>query len=154
MQAVCPGLTLLEHFSALEDPRQSWKVLYPLEEILLLVLCAVLSGADVFVKIADRRRMRLDFLRRLLPYDRGIASHDAINELFNALEPEQFDACFRAWVEDLRGQDPEIIAIDGKTSRCSGDSRQGRPALQTLSAWASRQRLVLAQRAVAGQLFP
>ena len=33
-----PGI--LEHFSALEDPRQAWKVIYPLPEILLLILGA------------------------------------------------------------------------------------------------------------------
>ena len=38
--------SLLDHFAALEDPRQRAKVLYPLPEILLLLLCATLAGAD------------------------------------------------------------------------------------------------------------
>jgi len=42
---------LLDHFSALSDPRQGWRVIYPLPEILLLVLCATLSGMDDFVEI-------------------------------------------------------------------------------------------------------
>ena len=40
------SLSILEHFSALEDPRQQWRVIYPLPEILLLVLCATLCGMD------------------------------------------------------------------------------------------------------------
>jgi hypothetical protein len=32
--------SLIDHFSALKDPRQAWKVIYPLPEIMLLVLCA------------------------------------------------------------------------------------------------------------------
>jgi len=40
--------TLLDHFSALEDPRQAWKVVYPLSEILLIVLCATMAGAEDF----------------------------------------------------------------------------------------------------------
>ena len=40
----------LAHFSALRDPRQSAKVLYPLPEILLLLLCGTISGADDFVE--------------------------------------------------------------------------------------------------------
>jgi hypothetical protein len=39
------SLSLLDHFSALEDSRQSWKVVYPLLEIMLLVICATVSGA-------------------------------------------------------------------------------------------------------------
>ena len=34
----------LEHFRPIEDPRQSGKVWYPLEEMLLLCLLAVLAG--------------------------------------------------------------------------------------------------------------
>ncbi|PWQ96145.1 transposase family protein, partial [Leucothrix pacifica] len=40
---------LLECLESLNDPRQSWKVLYPLEEVLLIVLAATASGADDFV---------------------------------------------------------------------------------------------------------
>jgi len=43
--------SLLEHFSSLSDPRQSWKVIYPLNEVLLIVLCAIMAGADDFVEI-------------------------------------------------------------------------------------------------------
>src|SRR5208283_628483 len=105
---------LLDHFSALSDPRQSWRVLYPLPEILLLVLCATLAGMEDFVEITLWGRERLEFLRRFLPY-----------------------------VEGLRDQEPEIIAIDGKTSRRTHARSKGVPPLHLVSAWASRQRLVL-----------
>ena len=145
------SVAFLDHFSALEDPRQRWKVLYPLDEIVLLVLCAVLSGADDFVEIAAWGRMRLDFLRRLRPFRHGIPSHDALNDVFNMLDAEQSQSCFVGWVAGLRESDPEepeLIALDGKTSRRSGDRRKGRAPLHLVSAWASRQRLVLGQEAV------
>ena len=43
---------LLDRFAALEDPRQCWKTLYPLDEILLIVLAGVMAGADDFVQIS------------------------------------------------------------------------------------------------------
>ena len=64
--------SILAHFSVLKDPRQQWRVLYPLPEILLLVLCATLSGMEDFVEIRLWGELRLEFLRRFLPYDRGI----------------------------------------------------------------------------------
>ena len=146
------SVAFLDHFSALEDPRQCWKVIYPLDEIVLLVLCAVLSGADDFVEISAWGRMRLPFLRRLRPYRRGFPSHDTLNDLFNMLDADRFQGCFMAWVEGLRETDAvqEVIALDGKTSRRTGDRRRGREPLHLVSAWASRQRLVLGQEAVAG----
>lgn len=141
--------SLLDHFSALEDPRQSWRVLYPLPEILLLVLCATLAGMEDFVEIRLWGEERLEFLRRFLPYERGIPSHDTLGDVINALDPELFKACFLSWVEGLRDQEPEIIAIDGKTSRRTHARTKGREPLHLVSAWASRQRLVLGQEAVA-----
>src|SRR5580765_8102273 len=55
--------SLLDHFSVLRDPRQGGKVLYPLPEILLLVLCATLAGANDFVATRLWGERALPFLR-------------------------------------------------------------------------------------------
>ena len=140
--------SLLAHFSALSDPRQRWRVLYPLPEILLLVLCATLSGMEDFVEIRLWGEQRLDFLRRFLPYERGLPAHDTLNDVINGLDAELFKTCFANWVEALRDRAPEIIAIDGKTSRRTHARGKGRAPLHLVSAWAARQRLVLGQQAV------
>lgn len=141
--------SLLDHFSTLSDPRQAGKVLYPLQEILLLVLCGTMAGAEDFVEIERWGRRKLDFLRRLAPFARGVPSHDTLNDVMNALPAKLFSDCFVAWVETLREDAPEIVAIDGKTSR-RAHGKDG-AALHLVSAWASRQRLVLGQEAVAGK---
>src|SRR5204862_7452417 len=124
----CPpvsSLSIVDHFSALRDPRQRWRVAYPLPEILLLVLCATLCGMEDFVEIKLWGEQRIDFLRRFLAYERGIPAHDTLNDVVNALECELFKTCFISWVETMRDSDPEIIAIDGKTSRRSHARGQG-----------------------------
>jgi len=148
MCAVSQSSSVLDHFSALSDPRQGWRVLYPLPEILLLVLCATLSGMEDFVEICLWGEERLDFLRRFLPYERGIPAHDTLNDVINGLDTELFKTCFSNWVESLREHDPDIIAIDGKTSRRTHARRKGRQPLHLVSAWAARQRLVLGQEAI------
>ena len=75
-----PSSNLLDHFSSLEDPRQSWKTVYPLQEIVLIVLAGVMAGADDFVEIAYWAERKLDFLRRFLPFENGIPSHDTLND--------------------------------------------------------------------------
>ena len=125
-----------------------------LGEIMLLMLCGVLAGAEGFVEIVRWGEINLDFLRRFLPYEKGIPSHDAVNDLFNALDHDAFSDSFVAWAQGLRAVDEgvskdDVVAIDGKTSRRTGDARKGRPALHMVSAWASRQQLVLGQEAVA-----
>jgi predicted transposase YbfD/YdcC len=143
------GTSLLEQFSAPEDPRQIWKVVYPLPEVLLLVLCATLAGAEDFVEVVRWGRGKLGFLRRFLPFEHGVPSHDTLGDVVSGLDPALFRAAFAAWVEDLREAEPDIVAIDGKTSRRSHDRAKGRSPLHLVSAWASRQRLVLGQQATA-----
>src|SRR4051812_13566502 len=87
--------SLLDHFSALRDPRQGGKVLYLLPEILLpeillLVLWATLAGANDFVAVRLWGEQALPFLRRLLPYEDGLPSHDTLTDVMNALDPELF----------------------------------------------------------------
>jgi predicted transposase YbfD/YdcC len=143
--------SLLDQFSALDDPRQAAKVLYPLPEIIVLLLCATLAGADDFVEMTLWGGRNVDFLRRLCPFAHGIPSHDTLGEVIRAVDPELFKSCFMAWVEGLRDSAPDTIAIDGKTSRRSHARKRGREPLHLVSAWASRQRLVLGQEAVAGK---
>lgn len=146
------GSSLIDHFAALQDPRQSWKVLFPLPEVLLVVLCGTLAGAEDFVEIRRWGEMHQEFLRRLLPFKAGVPSHDTLNDVINAIDGGLFAQCFTAWVEDLREPTPataapEIVAIDGKTSRRTHDRGKDRGPLHLVSAWASSQRLVLGQQA-------
>jgi predicted transposase YbfD/YdcC len=150
------GLSLMAQFSALSDPRQAAKVLYPLPEILLLLLCATLAGADDFVETEVWGKQNLAFLRRFLPFARGIPSHDTLGAVVARLDPGLFRDCFTAWITGLRPQAPalagaEVIALDGKTSRRSHARSKGREPLHLLSAWASAQRLVLGQEVVAAK---
>jgi hypothetical protein len=74
-----PSFTLPDHFSAFDDPRQHCKVLYPLPEVLLSVLCGTMAGADDFVEIRKWCVQMLSFLRRFLTYEYGIPSHDTLH---------------------------------------------------------------------------
>ena len=98
--------SLLDHFAALEDPRQRAKVLYPLPEILLLLLCATLAGADDVTEVGLWGGENLAFLRRFLPYRHGIPSHDTLGEVIAALDPALFKSCFACWRKNTSSSSP------------------------------------------------
>ena len=100
------GSSFLDHFAALRDPRQSWKVVYPLPEVLLTVLCGTLAGAEDFVEIRRWAVLHVDVLRRFLPFASGIPSHDTLNDIMNAIDAELFGACFTQWVASFGGPLP------------------------------------------------
>lgn len=138
----------LEHFASIADPRQAGKVLYPLNEIFLLVLCAVISGADGWTSIALYGRKKISLLRRFLSYEHGTPSHDQLGILFSRLDMEAFQRCFAAWVSSLHETFEGVVAIDGKTLRRSFDAADGKAAIHMISAWSCEHHMVLGQRKV------
>jgi hypothetical protein len=147
--AVGEARVFLGSFKDLSDPRQFGKVIYPLDEVLLLCLLAVLGGADSFVDIARFGEKKLDLLRRFLPFRDGTPSHDHLGDIFATLDAEQFQRCFVAWAVGLTGLAAEVIAIDGKTLRRSHQKKGAKAAIHMVSAFAARQRMVLGQVKVA-----
>lgn len=147
--ALVESIVFLHHFKDLRDPRQLIKVIYPLDEILLLSLLAVLAGAETFTGIAQFGKDKLDLLRRLRPFANGAPDHDRLGEVFAALDAEQFQNCFVNWVAAMTGIPADVIAIDGKTVRRSHHKKNGKAAIHMVSAFAARQRLVLGQVKVA-----
>src|SRR5260221_938741 len=137
------------YFQDLSPPRQRGKVTYPLAEVLLLCLLAVLGGADSFVDIARFGEKKIDLLRRFLQFRDGTPSHDHLGDIFATLDAEQFQRCFVAWVVALTGVPADVIAIDGKTLRRSYQKKGAKAAIHMVSAFAARQRLVLGQVKVA-----
>ena len=142
-------VVFLSHFKDLEDPRQRGKVVYPLEEILLLCLLAVLAGAETIVDIARFGQKKLSLLRRFRAFGDGTPAHDHLGDILATLEAEQFQRCFVAWVAALTGVAAEVIAIDGKTLRRFYQKKGAKAPIHMISAFAARQRLVLGQIKVA-----
>ena len=88
---------------------------------------------------------KIDLLRRFRPYKNGTPSHDHLGDIFATLDARAFQACFVAWVAALTNTPAEVIAIDGKTSRRSYQTKGSKDAIHMVSAFAARQRIVLGQ---------
>ena len=147
--ALSETVVFLNHFKDLPDPRQPGKIVYPLAEVLLLCLLAVLGGAETFVDIARFGEKKIDLLRRFRPFRDGTPSHDHLGDIFATLDAAAFQRCFVAWVAAVTGAPAELIAIDGKTLRRSFQKKGAKAPIHMVSAFAARQRLVLGQVKVA-----
>lgn len=135
---------LIEAFESLEDPRRQASCAYPLDEMLLTALCAVISGADDWVSVALWGREKLDWLQRFLPFAKGIASHDTFSRVFSLIDADKFEQCFIAWIGYLCPQlQSQVIHIDGKSLRGSHDGEA--PMAHLVSAWDSAVGLTLGQ---------
>ncbi len=151
MEALSPKpqlRVLLDHLAAIKDTRQSWKVAYPLREVLFLVVCGTVASGDDYDDIVDWGEAHLGFLRGFAEFHYGIPCADWLRTVMNRIDPDLFAACFSSWVAECWPDRPDLVAIDGKTSRRSHNRKTGQKALHLVSAFATTRRLVLGQEAV------
>jgi len=134
-----------EHFESLTDPRRR-EPTYPLVNLVVMSLCAVLSGADDFVAIADWAKEKKDWLAKFLDLSAGVPSHDRFNAVLGAINPNEFQQCLLSWITALHeATDGQVIAIDGKTLRRSFDAASSKAAIHMVSAWATVNHITLGQ---------
>lgn len=139
------SVRLQDHFAELTDPRRR-EVTYPLVNIVVITLCAVICGADDFVAIARFGHSKRDWFAKFLDLTTGIPSHDRFNAVLAAIKPAEFEKCLLNWITALHNiTDGQVVAIDGKTLRRSFDTASSKSAIHMVSAWATANQISLGQ---------
>lgn len=139
-------MKLVKIFESVSDYRTKTLVTYPLPEILIISLCAVLSGAEDFEEIAEYGRQKQEFLSQYLKLKNGTPSHDTFNKVFRNMEVTSFENCLKKWSKEILTElEAYQINIDGKILRATGERGKKTAAICIVSAWASEHCLSLGQ---------
>jgi predicted transposase YbfD/YdcC len=141
-------LSLLSVWDELDDPRRDHLKQYPLSHVLALVVIGMLASCEDWVDIADFGRLRQGWFASFGLFEKGTPSHDTLGRIFRLLDATMFARYFARWAQQVVGPITGVVAIDGKTSRASGDGDLAKP-IHTVSAWSSETGLTLAQVATA-----
>lgn len=140
-----PDSPFRHHLDCIKDPRHH-NTRHLLHDILLIALCALISGADSWTQVAEYGRSKFDWFKEFLELPHGIPSHDTFGRLFARIDPQGFHDFFSRWVQELSASlQGKTVAIDGKTLRGSLDQANHKAAIHLVSAWVSDIRLVLGQ---------
>jgi predicted transposase YbfD/YdcC len=135
----------LKHLDCIKDPRRH-NTRHLLSDIFLIALCAIISGADSWVQVAEYGRSKIEWFKEFLKLPNGIPSHDTFGRLFARINPKEFHEFFARWVQELsESLKGKTVAIDGKKLRGSHDRTNGESAIHMVSAWVSDISLVLGQ---------
>jgi predicted transposase YbfD/YdcC len=140
-----PTATIIEHFANLTEPRR-YNKRHLLIDIIVIAICAVVSGADDWPAVAEFGKDRQAWFAQFLELPHGIPSSDTFKRVFAALDAEEFQSCFIAWVKAVYAiTQGQVVAMDGKTLRRSHHKAIGKEAIHMVSAWAAKNGLVLGQ---------
>jgi predicted transposase YbfD/YdcC len=137
------GMDTIARFSTLADPRREHLRYYELSHILFLCSVGVLAGCNTCLEIECFGEERLEWFQLMKLFPNGTPSHDTIGRVLRILSPRPFQMLFAEWVQSIIGPVTGVIAIDGKTSRSSGDGENAKP-IHTVSVYSSDTGLTLA----------
>lgn len=139
-------MKIVEHFSAIKDPRVDRTKKHPLVSILIISVLATICGAEGWSDIAEYGRRKSLWLKEFIDLPHGVPSEDTFARVLSRLRPEALYDCFLSLMKDMaREVDGQVIAIDGKTARRSHDRRKRRKPLHLVSAWVSEHSMLIGQ---------
>lgn len=145
MQKPTAIASIEKHFGSIKDFRDRRGLKHDLKEIIVIAILAIICSADEFTEMEEFGKAKESFLRTFLNLKNGIPSHDTFGRVFALLPPDEFRACFIAWVKSLCDVNGDIVNIDGKALRRSFDTNSDKAMIYMVSAWANANNLVLGQ---------
>lgn len=142
-------ISLEVYFGDMPDPRVTGRCDHKLIDIILVAICAILSGAETWDEVELFGEEREEWLKQFLELPNGIPSHDTFRRVFSLLDARLFQERFMAWVEQtFQVKREQVIAIDGKSLRGSQKRGASQGCLHLVSAWATADGVALGQRKV------
>ena len=138
-------LSLEEILEGIEDTRRKNSVIYPLHEVLFIILTAIICGATTYARIEMFAHSRKEWLKKYLKLENGIPDANTFRYVMMKITPQKVHLMFTEWMKTIIPNAKGVIAIDGKQARRTGDE-QKRP-LHVVSAFAHEFGLVLGQLA-------
>ncbi|KLU14022.1 ISAs1 family transposase [Xenorhabdus griffiniae] len=134
------------HFSAIQDPRQSAKIAYPLFDILFASLCAMIAGAEGWSDIQEYTEGYHEWFLQQGLFKEGVPVDDTFARVISRINPKQFNLCFINWMNSVHElTQGELVAIDGKVLRGSYSPEERLSTLHLVSVYATTNKLVMGQ---------
>ena len=137
-------LTLKDALLEVSDFRIDRRKKYPLYEMLMIAVCAMIDGAKGPTDFERFGKAKLKFLKKFLPLQNGIPSHDTFRYAFSVVGHGLFSACLRNISDILRSKAGKgNVSIDGKALRRS--LNRGGKTPYIVNAWADADGIVLGE---------
>ena len=138
-------LSLMEILEGIDDTRRSRSVMYPLHEVLIIMLLAVICGATSYAKVEMFGHSKKEWLSRFLKLENGIPDACTFRNVIKEIDTKKLHELFCEWMKSVVTELTGVVAIDGKTARRTQDASK-RP-LHVVSAFSYECGLVMGQLA-------
>ena len=134
-------------FAVIEDPRHPGYVEHKLEDVLVLVMCAVFCGLDTLGNILIFAENNREFLHKAFGIEK-IPSKATLARILSAVDGVKIGEVMIDLMKEQFGTEGEVVAVDGKAIRSTAKAGNPRSALQILTAYVTSSGVILGQGAI------
>lgn len=138
-------LSLMEVLSGIEDTRRGRSVMYPLHEVLIIMLLAVICGATSYAKVEMFGKSKQAWLKTFLELENGIPDACTFRNVIKEIDTQKLHEIFCEWMKSVVKEVYGVVAIDGKQARRTKDAKK--KPLHVVSAFSAEYGLVIGQLA-------
>ena len=138
-------LSLMEVLSGIEDTRRGRSVMYPLHEVLIIMLLAVICGATSYAKVEMFGKSKQAWLKTFLELENGIPDACTFRNVIKEIDTQKLHEIFCEWMKSVVKEVYGVVAIDGKQARRTKDAKK--KPLYVVSAFSAEYGLVIGQLA-------
>lgn len=138
-------ISIAEAIEGIEDTRRGRSIIYPLHEILIIMLLAVICGATSYAKIEMFGKSKEEWLKKFMKLENGIPDACTFRNVIKEIDTQKLHEVFCSWMKSVVSELYGVVAIDGKEARRTKDAKK-RP-LHVVSAFSHEFGLVMGQLA-------
>ena len=138
-------LSLMEVLSGIEETRRGRSVMYPLHEVLIIMLLAVICGATSYAKVEMFGNSKQAWLKTFLELENGIPDACTFRNVIKEIDTQKLHEIFCEWMKSVVKEVYGVVAIDGKQARRTKDAKK--KPLHVVSAFSAEYGLVIGQLA-------
>ena len=138
-------MTNKERYAKLKDTRRSRSVMYPLHEVLIIMLLAVICGATSYAKVEMFGKSKQEWLQTFLELENGIPDACTFRNVIKEIDTKKLHEIFCEWMKSVVKEVYGVVAIDGKQARRTKDAKK--KPLHVVSAFSAEYGLVIGQLA-------
>ena len=106
-------LSLMEVLEGIEDTRRDRSVMYPLHEVLIIMLLAVICGATSYAKVEMFGKSKEEWLKTFLKLENGIPDACTFRNVIKSIDTKKIHELYCEWMKNVVREVYGVVAIDG-----------------------------------------
>jgi len=130
---------IIAYLNEIEDPRKKRGVRYPLKDLLLMAVYAILAGHSEATEIEFYVELNFQYFKDLIQL-KDVPSHDTFSRVLQLVDMDELGNHIGQWISDnfpevcTKVNGNKVLHVDGKAVRAASKKSEGQQPIYHLNS--------------------